>query len=326
LTGRYKIFPICGTALMTFALFLLSRLSLTTGAATASGYMLLLGLGLGMVMQILVMAVQNAVPYEQLGVATSGTTLFRSIGGSVGAALFGGIFSATLEGRIHNLLPEAPAGLTSPAAISALAEPLRTTYLGTFVDALHPVFLTATVLAAVAFLLSFALVELPLRSSVAPEAVSDTFPLPRDATSLAELERIVMRMAAKENRWRVYERAATQAGVAIEPDQLWMLARIARNEDRLTSASLARRFGPSEEQCQALMARLTERGMAMTESDSAITPTPKGWDLYRRLIARREADLEHMLRDWNPNEHSDVRAKLASLAKSFASTPPIRPR
>jgi len=105
-TGRYKIFPICGTALMTFALFLLSRLSLTTGASTASGYMLLLGLGLGMVMQILVMAVQNAVPYEQLGVATSGTTLFRSIGGSVGAALFGGIFSAILEGRIHNLLPE----------------------------------------------------------------------------------------------------------------------------------------------------------------------------------------------------------------------------
>lgn len=145
---------------MTVALFLLSRLSLATDSLTASGYMLLLGLGLGMVMQILVMAVQNAVAYEQLGVATSGTTLFRSIGGSIGASLFGGIFSVILEGRIHNLLPDAPAGLISPAAIAALADPLRSTYLGYFVDALHLVFLTATGLSALAFLLSFALVEM----------------------------------------------------------------------------------------------------------------------------------------------------------------------
>ncbi len=85
--GRYKIFPVCGTALMTIALVLLSQIEVETPPKTAAAYMLLLGLGLGMVMQILVMAVQNAVPYERLGVATSGTTLFRSIGGSVGAAL-----------------------------------------------------------------------------------------------------------------------------------------------------------------------------------------------------------------------------------------------
>jgi EmrB/QacA subfamily drug resistance transporter len=95
--GRYKMFPIMGTGLMTVALILLSRITLETTAAAASVYMLILGLGLGMVMQILVMAVQNAVAYEQLGVATSGTTLFRSIGGSVGAALFGGIFAFTLQ-------------------------------------------------------------------------------------------------------------------------------------------------------------------------------------------------------------------------------------
>lgn len=87
--------------------------------------MLLLGLGLGMVMQILVMAVQNAVAYEQLGVATSGTTLFRSIGGAVGAALFGGIFNYTLQAKISATLPEAAAKLTDPAAIATLSEPLQ---------------------------------------------------------------------------------------------------------------------------------------------------------------------------------------------------------
>ena len=149
--GRYRMFPICGTALMTIALFLLSRLDVETPALTASGYMLVLGLGLGMVMQILVMAVQNAVAYEQLGVATSGTTLFRSIGGSVGAALFGGIFAYALEANIAHALPAAAAALRDPTAVAALTAPLRAAYLALFVDALHPVFLTAALLALASF-------------------------------------------------------------------------------------------------------------------------------------------------------------------------------
>ena len=170
--GRYKIFPIIGTGLMTIALFLLSRITLETAASTASVYMLLLGLGLGMVMQILVMAVQNAVAYEQLGVATSGTTLFRSIGGAVGAALFGGIFNYTLQAKVSATLPEAAAKLTDPAAIATLSEPLRL-YLELFVESLHPVFLTAALLAFVAFLLSFAIEEVPLRTSIEPKPMSD---------------------------------------------------------------------------------------------------------------------------------------------------------
>src|SRR6185312_2114761 len=149
--GRYKIFPIMGTGLMTIALALLSQITLETSASTASVYMLVLGLGLGMVMQILVMAVQNAVAYEQLGVATSGTTLFRSIGGAVGAALFGGIFAYTLQGKIDVTLPEAAAQLSDPATIATLTEPLRSTYLALFVESLHPVFLTAALLALLAF-------------------------------------------------------------------------------------------------------------------------------------------------------------------------------
>ena len=228
--GRYKIFPIIGTGLMTIALFLLSRITLETPASTASLYMLLLGLGLGMVMQILVMAVQNAVAYEQLGVATSGTTLFRSIGGAVGAALFGGIFNYTLQAKISATLPGAAAKLTDPAAIATLTEPLRSTYLELFVRSLHPVFFTAALLAFVAFLLSFAIEEVPLRTSIKPKPMSDPFQMPRDATSLEELKRIVARVTARENRWRVYQRSAGRLNIPLEPDEFWLLARIGERE------------------------------------------------------------------------------------------------
>ena len=81
--GRYKVFPMIGTALMTIGLYLMSLIGVTTGAWTIAGYMVVFGLGLGLVMQVLVVAVQNAVPYEELGTATSGATFFRMIGGSL---------------------------------------------------------------------------------------------------------------------------------------------------------------------------------------------------------------------------------------------------
>src|SRR3546814_528994 len=103
--GRYRIFPIVGTAVMTIGLGLLATLDAESSTWAASGYMLVLGLGLGMVMQVLVLAVQNAVDYGDLGVDTSGTTLFRSTGGSVGVSLFGALFAAHLETVLATRIP-----------------------------------------------------------------------------------------------------------------------------------------------------------------------------------------------------------------------------
>ena len=99
-TGRYKVFPIVGTAVMVVGLYLLSLMDADTSVATASAYMFVLGLGLGLVMQVLVLAVQNAVEYSQLGVATSGATLFRSVGGSFGASVLGAVFANQLAGNL----------------------------------------------------------------------------------------------------------------------------------------------------------------------------------------------------------------------------------
>ncbi len=163
--GRYRPFPIAGTAIATVGLGLLTTLGTDSSPWTASGYMLVLGLGLGMVMQVLVLAVQNAVDYRHLGVATSGTSLFRAIGGSVGVSLFGAIFTAGLAAHLTGGLPAGtrlPA-IAGPAAIRALPAALRMAYRDACAAALHPVFLSAAGVAALGFLLTWLLREVPLR-------------------------------------------------------------------------------------------------------------------------------------------------------------------
>src|SRR5678809_109816 len=103
--GRYKAFPIAGTAVLSVGLFLVSRMDASTTRLQTSISMLVVGMGLGMVMQVLVLAVQNAVEYEDLGVATSGATLFRLIGGSLGTAILGAVFAARLSANLARLLP-----------------------------------------------------------------------------------------------------------------------------------------------------------------------------------------------------------------------------
>jgi EmrB/QacA subfamily drug resistance transporter len=323
--GRYKIFPVVGTGMMALALTLLSGITIETSALTASAYMLLLGLGLGMVMQILVMAVQNAVAYEQLGVATSGTTLFRSIGGSVGAALFGAIFAYTLQSKISSSAPELSATMSDPAAITALSEPLKSTYHHLFVSSLHPVFRTASMLAFLAFLLSFAIKEVPLRTSLTTELPGDPLQMPRDATSLEELERIVSRVTAKENRWRVYEQSAKRLGIDLQPDEYWLLARVGERGGRASKAELLQRLGAKELRQPRLFSRLRDAGMAREAPDGFVELTGEGKALYGRIVRQREAELKKMLVDWDVNEHPDVLAMMKEMSKSFASSPPMMP-
>jgi EmrB/QacA subfamily drug resistance transporter len=166
--GRYRIFPIVGTAVTAVAMFLLSRLEVGTSTAVAAVYAFVLGLGIGMVMQVLVLAVQNSVDRSMMGVATSGSTLFRQIGGSIGVALFGTIFANRLHIELAQRLPAGaripktinPAGIRHlpPAAHNAFAEAVAA--------ALHPVFLTAAAISLLAFGLAWLLRDVPLRREV----------------------------------------------------------------------------------------------------------------------------------------------------------------
>jgi len=169
--GRYKVFPIVGTIVMSAGLLLLSRLGTGSSTWTASAYMLVVGIGIGMVMQILVLAVQNSVDHRQMGVATSGAMLFRQIGGSIGVALFGAIFANRLTANLAERLPgvKLPKA-ANPEAVGHLPPGIHDAYVSAFAASLQPVFIVGAAVGVAAFLLTWLLREMPLRGSVGGEA------------------------------------------------------------------------------------------------------------------------------------------------------------
>jgi EmrB/QacA subfamily drug resistance transporter len=172
-TGRYKIFPIVGSAVLTVGFLLLSRMGVTTSLAVTSLYMVVVGLGVGLVMQVLVVAVQNSVPYEQLGTATSTATFFRTIGGAFGVSGLQTVFNNRLFSALSkDHLPASARHVVSgssivvnPSAIDHLPAALRAPLVAGFSYSLHTVFLVAVPFAMVAFVLSWLMKEIPLRTT-----------------------------------------------------------------------------------------------------------------------------------------------------------------
>ncbi len=175
-TGRYKIFPIIGLFITGVGLALMSLMDVHTSLAVSGVYMLVTGLGTDMVMPVLVLATQNAVEHKDLGVATSGATFFRSLGGALGVAVFGALLTHRLRDTIPAQLtaagvpPEQIKGgglsrLGTPDAINHLAEPIHTAITSGFAEALQTVFLAAVPLAVLGALVLLFLREIPLRTT-----------------------------------------------------------------------------------------------------------------------------------------------------------------
>ncbi|MGD9793763.1 MAG: MDR family MFS transporter [Acidimicrobiia bacterium] len=179
-TGHYKLYPVAGTAIMTFGLFLLSRFDADTSRSVQSVYMAVVGLGIGLVMQVLVLATQNAVEAKDLGVATSASSFFRSMGGAFGVAIFGSIFNNRLDHYLADAGPQLagvdPAVLQSgPDALRALPAETQAVVVDAFSRALHVTFLAVIPVAAIGFVVVLFLKELPLRecAHIGMEAIGD---------------------------------------------------------------------------------------------------------------------------------------------------------
>jgi EmrB/QacA subfamily drug resistance transporter len=324
-TGRYKPFPILGTAIMVGGLLLLSTMSASTSRLAASLFMFVLGLGLGLVMQVLVLAVQNSVDYSDLGVATSGATLFRSIGGSVGTAILGSIFTSRLTVELKTQLTQVGAvdrasqlAHAAPQSLRRLPAVYQHLYIHAFTNALSTVFVVAAGVAAVAFLLSWVLPQLALRESVtASTGIGETFAVPKHADSLAELSRALTALVGRQGRRQLIEQLAERAGVDLSPAACWALARL-HFDAHADLLALAEEWNVPAESVSRAREELDQRGLLRDTDDGGRAPTPEGEQMAERLIAERRASLSRLLEGWAPEQHAELAAFLTRLARELS--------
>ncbi|MFF4247380.1 DHA2 family efflux MFS transporter permease subunit [Streptomyces sp. NPDC001822] len=332
-TGRWKVFPIAGTAVAAVGLLLLGRLSETSSTWATSLCFFVFGAGLGMVIQVLVLVVQNAVTYEDLGVATSGVTFFRSIGGSFGVAIFGTIFANGLTGQLEEALRgrSLPAGVdveslsADPRAIGRLPEDLRLSVLGAYSTSITDVFLYAAPIVLVAFVLAWFVKEEPLRGSVtAPDASETLATNPVERSSYDECARALSVLASREGRREIYEKITARAGYDLQPAASWLLLRIKRHGT--VEPALLATIAPVPLRVITSAARqVEERGLARREGMQLVLTEP-GAEAVVKLSHAREESLAELLGDWwGPDRPTDLVHLVSELTAEVSGSSKERP-
>ncbi|MDX3577896.1 MDR family MFS transporter [Streptomyces sp. FL07-04A] len=313
-TGRWKVFPVAGTAVTSLGLLLLHRLDEHSSTFEMSVCFFVFGLGLGLVMQVLVLIVQNAVPYEDLGVATSGATFFRSIGASFGVAIFGTIFAA----RLGDKLADAFAGVRLPPGVSAdalesdprgiagLPSDLRPSVLDAYASAITDVFLYAAPVAVVGFVLAWFLREDPLRASVTAPDVTETLASnPVERSSYDEVCRALSLLGTREGRREIYRTITGRAGYDLVPAASWLLLRIKRYGSIEPSTLAERSSVPLSVVIEAAR-QIEGRGLVVRRGLDMVL-TDEGQEVAERLAAAREESLAELLGDWwGPDRPTDL--------------------
>lgn len=327
-TGRWKVFPLLGTAITAIGLLLLHRLDVHSSTWEMSAYFFVFGAGLGLVMQVLVLVVQNAVPYEDLGVATSGATFFRSIGASFGVAIFGTIFTSLLNDRLADALagralpPGVDAGglAADPRAIGQLPADLRPAVLDAFATSITDVFLYAAPVVLIAFVVAWFLREDKLRGSVtAPDTTETLASNPVERSSYDECARALSVLATREGRREIYEKITARAGYDLLPAASWLLLRIKRHG----AVEPARLAGVTPLPLKVIIdasRQLEERGLARRDGVQLVLTEP-GAEAVVRLSRAREDSLAEMLGDWwGPDRPTDLVALVSELTAEVSGS------
>lgn len=332
-TGRWKVFPIAGTAVTAVGLLLLHQLHRTSSTWEMSAYFFVFGAGLGLVMQVLVLVVQNSVSYADLGVATSGATFFRSIGASFGVAIFGTIFTNRLDDKLAAALAGVPLppGVDAsrleadPRAIGALPPALRPRVLDAYSTSITDVFLYAVPVVLVAFVVAWFLKEDKLRGSVTAPDVSETLASnPVQRSSREEVARALTALGTLQGRKHVYEKITAKAGYDLLPASSWMLLRINRYGS-VDPAVLAERTIVPLKVVTDAASQIEGRGLAVRDGLPLVL-TAKGRESALKLSAAREESLAELLGDWwspdRPTDLSDLVAEInAELCGSASEEP-----
>ena len=332
-TGRYKVFPIIGTALMAIALGLLATLDQTTPTPLMYLYFFLLGASLGLIIQVLVIAVQNTASYADLGAATSGVTFFRTIGGAFGVSVFGAIFTNQLSSKLTAALHgrSLPPGFSASSleadttALKRLPADLQHIILQAYSDALHPVFLTAVPIALIAFALSWFMREVPLRTvsgeqargtSGAPDLGEALGAAPTQRTSAEEVERVMSRLSAVELRRFGYAKLARAAGLDLSGGSCWLLTKLAR-QGATPGPVLAKQAGVTMEEGHPAAQLLVDRGLITRSADGVLAITDAGRTTADKVCDAQRQWMENQLGGWSTEQHAELDQVLAKFSHAL---------
>ncbi|MEV4221946.1 MFS transporter [Nonomuraea sp. NPDC049725] len=333
-TGKYRYFPIAGTAIASAGMFLLSTLTEHSGTAVMAAYLLILGIGLGMTMQVLVIVVQNAVDFKDLGVATSGATFFRSIGGSFGVATLGSVFAATLSTDVAQVLRTTtlPPGFDpaqiqrDPTAIQRLPSDLAADFLHVYADAIAAVFRVAAPIMLVAFVLTWFIPEHRLRQTTRASDIGEGLgATSAERSSLAEVERGLVRLADADLRKGYYARMGDLAGLeGMRPEGVWIIARLG-GEGWVKAVDLAERAQVSRARGRPYVDRLVADGYVERSADEEwLRLTERGQAAALRLLRSSREALGRLVADWGP--HPQLEELLDRIAPELLGAAGDRPR
>jgi EmrB/QacA subfamily drug resistance transporter len=331
-TGHYKVFPVVGTAVMTVGLLLLHGLSAHTSNLDLSLRLLVFGVGLGLVLQVLVLIVQNSVRYENLGVATSGATFFRSIGAAFGVAIFGTIFVNRLGGELTKALAgrRLPPGFnpsrlsTDPRGLGVLPPGLRSDVLHAYSVSITYVFLYGVPLTALAFVLACFLKEQPLRKSVtAPELAQTVGPNPVERSSGDEVSRGLSLLGSREAHHDLYGRITGLAGLDLAPATSWLALRVLRHGPT-DPVELNEHAAASTGDIAAAARQLEDRGLAVHEG-RALVLTREGGAVAQRLVTARHETLCKLIGDWSPADNAELAELVRRLSNELCGNDSDRP-
>ncbi|MFI5779131.1 MDR family MFS transporter [Nocardia sp. NPDC051570] len=232
-TGHYKFFPIAGTAVTALGLYLMSTMDRDTGFWTQSLYMFVLGLGLGLAMQVLTIVVQNTVPYTDLGTATSGVTFFRTLGSTFGASVFGTLYSNRLGPNLREALARdpgvPPAAAGNPQLLHKLPHIQALPIIDAYADTIGYMFRWAVPVALLGFVVAWFLKQVPLRDTVRAEAgdVGSGFSMPDSADRVGRLEHSLATMLRKLRDDELPDpRILTAADSSLTRDQAWAISQV----------------------------------------------------------------------------------------------------
>ncbi|EST22417.1 MDR family MFS transporter [Streptomyces niveus] len=332
-TGRWKVFPIAGTGIIAIGLLLLHQLKVNSSTWEMSVYFFIFGAGLGLVMQVLVLVAQNSVRYEDLGVATSGATFFRSIGASFGVAIFGTIFTNLLRNKLTDSLAGkplppgvSPGELASdPRSVGSLPAAVRSGVLHSYSTSITDVFLFAVPVVLVAFVVSWFLKEDKLRGSVtAPEATETLASNPVERSSRDECARALSVLGTREGRRKIYEKITERSGYDLLPAASWLLLRI-RRHGVVEPARLADTTPVPLSVINDASRQIEERGLARRDGVGLVL-TEHGLDVATVLARSREESLAELLGDWwGPDRPTDLVRLVEELSDELGGSDAERP-